>query len=93
MDGNWDIWLMEMARGVMTRLTSEPNLDFVPVWMTDNTHIIYQSVRGVEPDLYRRAIGSKAELLMKTSGRQDTDGRLTRRAVSALWQRDVGHEH
>ena len=33
MDGNWDIWLMEMARGVMTRLTSEPNLDFVPVWM------------------------------------------------------------
>ena len=68
MEGNWDIWLMEMARGVMTRLTSEPNLDFVPVWMTDNTHIIYQSIRGVEPDLYRRAIGSRAELLMKTPG-------------------------
>ena len=65
MDGNWDIWLMEMARGVMTRLTSELNLDFVPVWMSDNTQIIYQSVRGVEADLYRRAIGSKAELLIE----------------------------
>ena len=59
MEGNWDIWLMEMARGVMTRLSSEPNLDFVPVWMSDNTRIIYQSVRSVEPDLYRRAIGSR----------------------------------
>ena len=43
MDGNWDIWLMEMERGVTNRLTSEPNLDFIPVWMSDNTHIIYQS--------------------------------------------------
>ena len=68
MDGNWDIWLMEMARGVMVRLTSELNLDFVPVWMTDNTQIIYQSIRGVEPDLFRRAIGSPAALLIKTSG-------------------------
>ena len=68
LDGNWDIWVMEMARGVMTRLTSEPNLDFVPVWMTDSTQIIYQSVRGVEPDLFRRAIGGKAEMVMKTAG-------------------------
>ena len=68
MDGNWDIWLMEMARGVMTRLTSEPNLDFVPVWMADNTRIIYQAVRGVEPDLFRRALGANAELLIKTPG-------------------------
>lgn len=68
MDGNWDIWLMEMARGVMTRLTSEANLDFVPVWMTDNTRIIYQSVRGVEPDLFRRALGANPELLIKTPG-------------------------
>jgi Tol biopolymer transport system component len=68
MDGNWDIWLMEIARGVMARLTSEPNLDFVPVWMADDTQIIYQSIRGVEPDLFRRAIGSPAELVIKTSG-------------------------
>jgi len=68
MEGNWDIWLMEMSRGVMTRLTSEANLDFVPVWMTDNTRIIYQSVRGVEPDLFRRALGANAELLVKTPG-------------------------
>ena len=81
MDGNWDIWLMEMARGVMNRLTSEPNLDFIPVWMSDNTQIIYQSVRGVEADLYRRAIGGKAELLIKTPGGKvpmdvSRDGRL-----------------
>ena len=81
MDGNWDIWLMEMERGVTNRLTSEPNLDFIPVWMSDNTHIIYQVVRGVEPDLYRRAIGAKAELLIKTPGGKvpmdvSRDGRL-----------------
>ena len=80
MDGNWDIWLMEMARGVMTRLTSEPNLDFFPVW-ADDSHIIYQSVRGVEADLYRLMIGAKGELLMKTPGGKvpmdvSRDGRL-----------------
>jgi len=80
LDGNWDIWLMEIERGVMTRLTSEPNLDFVPVW-TDDSHIIYQSTRRVENDLYRLAIGAKPELLMKTPGSKvpmdvSRDGRL-----------------
>ena len=66
-DGNWDIWLIEMARGVKTRLTSEPNFDFVPVWAGDS-QIIYQSIRRVDYDLYRVTIGSKPELLMKTPG-------------------------
>jgi Tol biopolymer transport system component len=67
-DGNWDIWLMKIARGVITRFTSEPNLDFFPVWMADSRQIIYQSIRGVEADLYRRAAGVEAELLLKTPG-------------------------
>jgi Tol biopolymer transport system component len=49
-------------------MTSEPNLDFVPVWMPDSRSIIYQSVRSVDADLYRRAVGSNAALLFKAEG-------------------------
>jgi hypothetical protein len=31
---NWDIWLMDM-RGAMSRFTSDPALDFYPVWSPD----------------------------------------------------------
>ena len=41
---NWDIWLMDM-RGTMSRFTSDPALDFSPVWSADGRQIFFQSPR------------------------------------------------
>jgi eukaryotic-like serine/threonine-protein kinase len=67
-DGDWDLWMMDTSRGLMTRLTLERNLDFVPVWMPDNARVIYQSIRtAAGGDIYRRTPGDNAsELLLKT---------------------------
>jgi Tol biopolymer transport system component len=62
--GNWDIWLID-ARGAMRRLTSDPALDFFPVWSDDSRRVIFQSTRGKAADLYMVAAnGEGAEELL-----------------------------
>jgi eukaryotic-like serine/threonine-protein kinase len=54
--GNWDIWLMDL-HGAMSRLTSDPALDFSPIWSPDGQQIFFQSARGPgAPDLYFRSV-------------------------------------
>jgi Tol biopolymer transport system component len=52
--GNTDVWVYEFARGVTTRLTSNPALDFSPVWSADGSRIVFFSARN-PPGLYQRA--------------------------------------
>jgi Tol biopolymer transport system component len=42
---NWDIWLIDVARGVPTRLTSDPALDSNAVWSPDGSRIVFNSAR------------------------------------------------
>jgi Tol biopolymer transport system component len=64
---NWDIWLMDM-RGTMSRVTSDPALDFNPVWSADGRHLFFQSPRDTTPDIYVRSIadGMPEERLLKS---------------------------
>jgi Tol biopolymer transport system component len=68
---NWDIWLMDM-RGAMSRLTSDPALDFNPIWSPDGRQVFFQSARGQGPDLYVRSVadGTPEERLLKTRADQ-----------------------
>jgi Tol biopolymer transport system component len=43
--GNVDIWLLEIARGVLTRFTSGPANDVFPIWSADGTHVVFSSIR------------------------------------------------
>jgi Tol biopolymer transport system component len=67
--GNWDIWLMDM-HGTMSRFTSDPALDFSPIWSADGRQIFFQSprVEGPAPNLYVRSVadGTPDELLLKS---------------------------
>ena len=67
--GNWDIWLMDM-RGAMNRFTTDPALDFSPIWSADGRQIFFQSPRvlGPAPNLYVRSVtdGTPEELLLKS---------------------------
>ncbi len=65
--GNWDIWVVDLARNVSSRLTSDPAQDGDPVWSGDGKEIVFESNRGGQFGLYRKAVdGSRPEELLAT---------------------------
>jgi Tol biopolymer transport system component/DNA-binding winged helix-turn-helix (wHTH) protein len=66
-DGNSDIWLLELERGVRERFTMDGAGDVNPVWSPDHHRIAFSSNREGAYDLYARAIGAAdTELLLRT---------------------------
>ena len=58
-DGNWDIWVYDLERGVPSRLTFDDAAETEQVWSPDGRELIYASDRGGFDNLYRkRADGS-----------------------------------
>jgi Tol biopolymer transport system component len=51
---NKDIWLIDIATGMTTRLTSDPGWDAFPIWSPDGSRIIFTSNRGGVYDLYQK---------------------------------------
>jgi dipeptidyl aminopeptidase/acylaminoacyl peptidase len=47
--GNRDIWIMELARGIPTRVTFDPASDWSAKWSPDGSHIVFAS--GGRPNL------------------------------------------
>jgi eukaryotic-like serine/threonine-protein kinase len=61
-EGDVDIWLVDMARGVLSRFTVEPGPQIYPVWSPDASRIVYASSgpsrRGF--NLFQRTVASSA---------------------------------
>ena len=65
---NRDIWLVDIATGAMTRLTSDPGWDAFPTWSPDGRRILFTSNRSGVFDLYERpSDGSAADTLFYRS--------------------------
>jgi eukaryotic-like serine/threonine-protein kinase len=65
--GENDIWVLDLARGVRTRLTFGPVANASPVWSPDGKWIAYMSKRGDHFGLYRKhADGSGTEEVLST---------------------------
>jgi eukaryotic-like serine/threonine-protein kinase len=63
--GTNDIWVLDLARGIRTRLTFGPVANGFPVWSPDGKWIVYGSERNGRNHLYRKlADGSGAEELL-----------------------------
>jgi Tol biopolymer transport system component len=61
-----DIWLIELARSVASRFTSDPGNDFFPVWSPDGSRIAFSSNREGQFNLYQKlssGAGGDEELL------------------------------
>jgi Tol biopolymer transport system component len=59
-DGNEDIWVVDLERGTQRRMTSDPVADAGPVWSPDGTRIAFYTGRrsggGAVNDLYVKAL-------------------------------------
>ena len=59
--GRWDIWLVDITRGVPSKLTTDPADDVDPVWSPDGKEIVFASERGGRLGLYRQSIAGARE--------------------------------
>ena len=57
---NRDVWLLDTARGSLTRLTSDPGADGLPVWSPDGQRLAYESLRQGVWNLYVRPASGQA---------------------------------
>ena len=63
-NGDADIWVMDLARSVMMRLTSSLTHDSLPIWSPDDRSLVFAADR----DLYRiPADGGRPELLLRSA--------------------------
>jgi Tol biopolymer transport system component len=45
-DGNADVWLLDLKRGMFQRLTDDPAIDAFPVWSPDGQRLVFTSNRA-----------------------------------------------
>jgi serine/threonine-protein kinase len=67
-DEQSDIWIWELARQTLTRLTTDPSPDRFPVWTTDGRDILFTSERDGFPNVYRQSADGTTPAERLTSG-------------------------
>jgi serine/threonine-protein kinase len=68
---NDDIWLLDIQRNTLTRLTFGPAAAISPLWAPDGKHVVYASERDGKPGLFRKPAdgsGSEERLLTASTG-------------------------
>jgi eukaryotic-like serine/threonine-protein kinase len=67
---NGDIWTIDVARGVSSRLTFDPALESLPIWSPDSSRVVFQSLRIPDAGLRQKlASGTSADgLVLKAEG-------------------------
>jgi len=67
---NRDIWVIDLARNIQTRMTFDPAGDGSPVWSPDGSRIAFQGVRAGAVTLRQKVVNSTAayEALIEGSG-------------------------
>ena len=66
--GNTDIWVSELSRGTLTRLTTNDAFDGNPLWSPDGQRVVFRSDRNGQPELFWQAADGSGptESLMTT---------------------------
>jgi Tol biopolymer transport system component len=44
--GSQDVWIHELARGTLSRLTTDPKIDNLPLWTPDGEGVVFASLRA-----------------------------------------------
>ena len=54
-EGGFDVWVSDIARGTLIRLTTNPAADVVPVWSPDGMRVVFSSQREGSWGLFSKA--------------------------------------
>jgi hypothetical protein len=54
-EANIDVWVLDLVRGVPSRITFDPAVDNLPIWSPDGRRILWPSRRSGNFDLYIKA--------------------------------------
>ena len=52
---NRDIWVIDVARGVRSRITFDNGNDWSPSWSQDGSRLVFASARGGTNDIYQKS--------------------------------------
>jgi Tol biopolymer transport system component len=55
--GASDVWIYDVSRGLRTRFTFDPNMDWFPVWSPDGRSIAFASNRSGTNDIWVKEVG------------------------------------
>ena len=59
--GDTDVWLTDLERGITSRFTFRPPLNNVPIWSPDGRQMVFASGRDDGLDLYQRAADASGQ--------------------------------
>ncbi|MDA2938425.1 hypothetical protein MYX75_09205, partial [Acidobacteria bacterium AH-259-A15] len=59
--GNWDLWLLELSSGILSRLTRDPANDRDPTWSPDGRRIVFSSDRQGPRSLFQKDLSTGQE--------------------------------
>jgi DNA-binding winged helix-turn-helix (wHTH) protein/Tol biopolymer transport system component len=67
-----DIFLYDNSRAVVSRVTTDPGVDVLPVWSPDAKRVAFRSNRNGAGDIYVKSVnGGTDELLLRNAARKD----------------------
>ncbi len=72
-DQEQDIWLLDIARRQLTRLTFEPSIEGFPLWTPDGMHVLFSSSRAGIPSVFWKRSDNTGSVDRITTGQ----GRIT----------------
>ena len=62
-----DVWVVEVARGTLARVTTELGFDGTPLWSLDGKSIVYGSLRGDRWTLHRKSADGTGDAALLAS--------------------------
>ena len=76
-DDNWDLWVLDLERGVPIRLTFDESIESEQIWSPDGEYLIFSSNRdGGVDSLYRKRADGSGEIERLTEAEKDQLGQL-----------------
>ena len=70
-DGDPDIWIFDLDRGIKSRLTFDPAVEALGAWKASGDEILYSSSRNGNLDVFSRPINGNDEANQLTAGPMD----------------------
>jgi Tol biopolymer transport system component len=84
-DARYDLWIFDVARGVASRLTTDPANERDPVWSPDSKELVFSSDAGEDQNLLRTSLLGSQSPAPLPGGAGQTPGK---RDIAESWIRE-----